>query len=89
MLNYQTAYEVWRLEQDLREHECARAAAARYSEQRSELHDARPGSHGRRGRLVAVAGLVGAAALLLAQAQLPATTHAQEPAPAIVKPVDC
>jgi hypothetical protein len=87
MLNYQTAYEVWRLEQDLREQECARAA--RYAEQRSELHAARPGSHGKRGRFVAVAGLVGAAALLLAQAQLPATTHAQEPAPAIVKPVDC
>jgi hypothetical protein len=89
VLNYDTLYDVWRLEQGRREQECARAAAARYSEHRSELHAARPGSHGRRGRLVAVAGLVGAAALLLAQAQLPATTHAQEPAPAIVKPVDC
>jgi hypothetical protein len=88
VLNYQTLYDVWRLEHGLREHEYARAAAARYSEQGSEPR-ARPGSHGKRGRLVAVAGLVGAAALLLAQAQLPATTHAQEPAPTIVKPVDC
>lgn len=87
MWQYQTLADAYRLEHDLRQQASARAA--RDAEQRSELHTARPGSHGKRGRFVAVAGLVGAAALLLAQAQLPATTHAQEPAPTIVIPCDC
>jgi hypothetical protein len=86
MLNYEM-FEVARLEQRLREREFARVS--HYAQQPVQRHAARSGLRGKRLRLVAVAGLVGAAALLLASAQFPATTHAQEPVPGIVKPVDC
>jgi hypothetical protein len=86
MLNYETLYEVARLEQQLREREFARAA--RYLERPVERHAALSGRRSKRGRLVAVAGLVGAVALLLASAELPATIHAQESTPPAVLIVD-
>src|SRR5438270_53575 len=61
MLNYEM-FEVARLEQRLREREFARAS---HNAQRPvQRHAARSGLRGKRLRLVAVAGLVGAAALL-------------------------
>ena len=85
MLNYEML-EVARLEQRLGTREFARAT--RYAEQPVHRHAARSGSRGKRIRLVAAAGLFGAAALLLASAQLPATSHAQDSAPLALLIVD-
>ena len=86
MLNYWTAYDIARLEQRLREQEIARAA--RYAERPVERHAAASGRHSKRGLLVTLAGLAGAAGLLLASAGLTGTLDTHDSPPLALLIVD-